>query len=84
MNDLLDIEDFLGAGAETTINKILARRRQLEQYPESGTVQPTPAHRQTYRYLVEGRYKIVYSYRKGVVYVHAVFDSRRDPGSMKL
>ena len=35
-------------------------------------------------YLLEGKYKLIYSYRKGIVYVHAVFDTRRDPGTLKL
>jgi plasmid stabilization system protein ParE len=78
------LKNVLCAGTETTIDKILARTKQLEQHPRSRTVQPTPAHRQTYRYLEEGRYKIIYSYQKRVVYIHSVFDSRRDPGSMKL
>jgi plasmid stabilization system protein ParE len=84
LNDLLDIEEYLGVGAESTVDKILARARQLGQHPESGAVQQTPSHRQKYRFLVEGRYKIIYSYQKGIIYIHAVFNSRRDPGSLKL
>ncbi len=86
LNDLLDVETFLGSSPKTeaTIDKIVSRAQQLEQHPESGVIQAMPAHRQQYRYLVEGKYKIIYSYQQSTVYIHAVFDSRRDPGSLKL
>jgi plasmid stabilization system protein ParE len=49
LDDLLDLEEFLGiAKSEAIIDKILARAKQLETYPESGAVQEMPSHRQTY------------------------------------
>jgi plasmid stabilization system protein ParE len=57
-DDLLLIEDFLGFdNAQKTIDKIIARVRQLEDFPLSSKVQPTQT-KQEYRFLVEGNYKV--------------------------
>ncbi len=57
-DDLLLIEDYLGhEKAQKVIDKIIARVRQLEDFPLSGRIQPTQT-RQEYRFLVEGNYKI--------------------------
>ena len=63
LDDLLDIEDFRGdpSKAEAIIDRILARARQLENFPESGRKQSTQP-KQEYRYLVEGNYQIICSY----------------------
>ncbi len=85
LDDLLDIEDFIGvpSKAEAVIDRIIARAKQLENFPESGRKLSTQA-KQQYRYLVEGNYKIIYSYRQTTVYIHTVFDTRRDPGELKV
>lgn len=83
LNDLLDIEEFLGTKAESTIDRIIARTRQLENFPNSGQKQETTS-RQVYRYLIEGNYKIIYSHRPSKVFVHIVFDTRQDPGKLKI
>lgn len=85
LNDLLDIETFIAdiATSEKIIDSIMAKTRQLENFPESGSKQPTQT-KQEYRYLVTGNYKIIYSYRKDIVYIHTVFDTRQDPGKLKV
>lgn len=51
-DDLLLIEDYLGLEkAQKVIDKIIARVRQLENFPLSGKVQPTQT-KQEYRFLV--------------------------------
>ncbi|GAB2625801.1 hypothetical protein GCM10027035_21950 [Emticicia sediminis] len=83
-DDLLLIEDFIGFDkAQKTIDKIIARVRQLEDFPLSGKVQPTQT-KQEYRFLVEGNYKIIYSYTTGKVYINTIFDTRQDPDKLKV
>jgi plasmid stabilization system protein ParE len=81
----LDIEAFIGDAIKTEkiVERILAKARQLENFPESGRKQPTQT-KQAYRYLLAGNYKIIYSYRKSTVYIHTVFDTRQNPGKLKV
>lgn len=78
--DLDLIHTFLSTksakSADKIIQSILSRTRQLRQFPESGKVQQTQ-RADTYRYLVEGNYKIIYSYRGQTVYVHTVLTPAR-------
>ena len=43
-------------------------------------------HKLDYRYLVEGKYKIIYSleYESEVIYIHRVFDTRQNPKKLKM
>jgi plasmid stabilization system protein ParE len=83
-DDLLLIEDFFGFdNAQKTIDIIIARVRQLEDFPLSGKVQPTQT-KQEYRFLVEGNYKIIYTYRKSKVYINTIFDTWQDPDKLKV
>lgn len=83
-DDLLQIEDFLGIDkASKVIDKIIERTRQLQDFPLSGKIQPTQT-RQEYRFLVEGNYKIIYSFRSNKVYINTIFDTRQDPEKLKV
>lgn len=89
--DLENIYDFLAEksphAAKQTIENILARTRQLETFPDSGSIQKTlKTKHKAYRYLVEGNYKIIYSYRSKVltVYIETIFDTRQDPGKLEF
>ena len=83
-DDLLQIEDFMGIDkASKVIDKIIDRTRQLEDFPLSGKIQPTQT-RQEYRFLVEGNYKIIYSFRNNKVYINTIFDTRQDPEKLKV
>ncbi|MDZ7934690.1 MAG: type II toxin-antitoxin system RelE/ParE family toxin [Emticicia sp.] len=83
-DDLLQIEDFLGIDkASKVIDKIIERTRRLENFPLSGKIQQTQT-RQEYRFLVEGNYKIIYSFRGNKVYINAIFDTRQDPEKLKV
>jgi plasmid stabilization system protein ParE len=82
--DLLQIEDFLGTDkASKVIDKIIDRTRQLQDFPLSGKIQPTQT-KQEYRFLVEGNYKIIYSFRSNKVYINTIFDTRQDPEKLKV
>jgi toxin ParE1/3/4 len=84
-DDLLEIEEFIGQPkADRIIESIMSRARQLSQFPEIGTIQEMPSHRRMYRFVVEGNYKIIYSFERSIVQICAVFDSRRDPKNLKL
>ena len=83
-SDFETIFDFIFSqsqlSAASITKSILARARQLEHFPESGAEQKTlHKKKQSYRFLVEGNYKIIYSYRNDVVYINAVIDCRQDP-----
>ncbi len=81
-NDLLDIEEFLGKQYSTVvISEIILRTDQLIHFPFSGQEQYLPT-KQTYIYMVEGNYKILFSVRDFVVYINSVFDTRQDPEIM--
>ncbi len=64
------------------IQNILSRTSQLEKFPESGALDQALIKRnKEYRYLVEGNYKIIYSYQTQIqtVYIKVIFDTRSDP-----
>jgi toxin ParE1/3/4 len=86
LNNLDIIFDFLSEksvkSAEKTVSLILSRTNQLELFPESGQKQENISSSVIYRYLVEVDYKIIYSYRNRIIYIHTVFDCRQDPEKM--
>ncbi|MFN8355737.1 MAG: type II toxin-antitoxin system RelE/ParE family toxin [Spirosomataceae bacterium] len=85
LDDLLAIEEFLGEGAlaEKVIDNLIARAEQIQLFPLSGTQMVTSQNRE-YRFLVEGNYKIIYSFRAEKVSIHAIFDTRQDPNKLKI
>ena len=88
--DLEIIFDFLveksPSAAQRTIENILARAKQLENYPESGAIQETIRKEKDYRYLVESNYKIIYSFQNDLpaVFVETIFDTRQNPLSLRV
>jgi toxin ParE1/3/4 len=91
LNDLEAIYDFLAeksqSAAQRIVEGILSRMLQLESFPESGATQEklnTSAIE--YRYLVEGNYKIIYTYKSEtrVVYIATIFDTRYDPEKLGI
>ncbi|WP_162339536.1 type II toxin-antitoxin system RelE/ParE family toxin [Cyclobacterium salsum] len=89
LGDLEAIYDFLVAkspqAAKMLAISILARTRQLETFPESGSPQDTDKTvSRSYRYLVEGNYKIIYSVEGKAVYVEAVVATRQDPAGTRV
>ena len=81
-HDLL-IEHSVKAANQTS-ETILERVGQLQQFPESGPVELSLAHRKKeHRYLVSGHHKIVYRTEKQQILVVRVFDTRQKPGKLK-
>ncbi len=73
--------------AQRIVEAMLARAKQLEAFPESGARQETLKDKgKEYRYLVEGNYKIIYSYQHETqaVYIEVIFDARYNPDKLKL
>ena len=91
MNDLETIYDFLAeksqSTAQRTIESLLSRSKQLESFPESGAKQEIiePGSNE-YRYLVEGNYKVIYSYQQEyqVVHIAVIFDTRLNPEELRV
>lgn len=88
--DLEIIYDFLAVksqpAAQRTIEGILARTKQLEAFPESGAIQElVKGKAKKYRGLVEGNYKIIYSFLadRQTVFIEIVFDARQNPAKLK-
>lgn len=89
LNDLEVIYDFLAEKslkvAKKIVQSILARTHQLETFPESGSPQETnKTVSRSYRYLIEGHYKIIYSLDEKAIYVEVIVDTRQDPDSYKI
>jgi toxin ParE1/3/4 len=89
--DLEVIYDFLAdksqPAAQGIIESLLKRAKQLETFPESGAKQESiKSKHKEYRYLVEGNYKIIYSYQseRQSVYIKIVFDTRYNPDKLKV
>ncbi len=82
-SDLDDIYNFLASqypkSANSIIKSILSRTKQLETFPQSGSIIETLNQAKEYRYLVEGHYKIIYSNTPKGVFVETVFDTRQSP-----
>ncbi len=91
LSDLEIIYDFLAEkspqAAQRIVEIILSRASQLESFPESGArLDRIKFNENDYRYLVEGNYKIIYTYRilNRVVYIATVFDTRFDPEKLVI
>lgn len=64
---------------------ILAVTGLLEQFPFGGQVEPWLAHQGLgHRRVVVGNFKLVYRILQEEVRIVDVFDSRQDPGKMKV
>jgi len=91
LHDMETIYDFLAEksqpAAQRIIESILERAKQLESFPASGTKQEMVITAvKEYRYLVEGNYKVIYSYQAKIqtVYIATIFDTRYSPEKMKV
>lgn len=91
LNDLEIIYDFSAekslSAAQRAVESILDRTCQLESFPESGAkYELINIGSNEYRYLVEGHYKVVYSYKaqSHAVYISTIFDTRYDPEKLTI
>ncbi len=91
IGDLEIIFDFLSinstVAAQRICENILGRAKQIETFPDSGSLHRSLKNsNKNYRYLVEGNYKIIYSYQVNpeAAYIHAVFDARLDPEKLNV
>jgi plasmid stabilization system protein ParE len=90
LTDLEAIYDFIAENsqpaAQQIVEGILSRSRQLESFPESGARHQAITSGNVYHYLVEGNYKIIYSYQPESLTVHiaVVFDTRHDPEKLRV
>lgn len=60
-------------------NRLLDATLPLASFPLMGTAEPLLENKEkTYRFLVSGKYKIIYYHEKETVYIAAVWDCRRN------
>lgn len=91
LNDMETIYDFLAEKSQPTaqriIESILTRSKQLESFPESGAKQEiVKPPGKGCRYLVEGNYKVIYTYQAEIQTVHiaTIFDIRYHPEKIRV
>ena len=91
LGDLEIIYDFIAEksnnAAKKIIENILSKTNQLESFPESGPRQEKIGNTtRAYRYLVEGNYKIIYTYQpeQSLIYIEVIFDTRLNPEKIKV
>jgi len=86
LTDIENIADFISLNSSVAADKIIKniffRTRQIADFPESGQQQHGIKTTKIYRYLIEGNYKIIYSYTNRIIYIHTVFDCRQDPDKL--
>ena len=87
--DLQTIYDYLSEIsiliAERQINRIINRIDLLERgFTKLGQIEPLLVGRKdTYRYLVQDNYKIIYREIKNKIIIDIVFDTRQNPKNLK-
>jgi plasmid stabilization system protein ParE len=70
--------------ATKILDKITHRIDLLATYPEIGQREPLYGDRpEGFRRLIEGRYKIVYFISGNVVKISLIFDTRRNPDTLR-
>lgn len=89
--DLNVIFDFLTEKSPTAaarlIQTVIDRIDQVQSFPESGSIHiPDKDTGRIYRYLVEGYFKIIYSYSTPlrVIIIETIFDTLQSVGKIKL
>jgi len=64
--------------------RLLKRSRELKAHPRKGPVEPALAFRgQGHRFLLLGRYKILYLIAGEVVFITDFFDTKQHPSRMR-
>ena len=70
--------------ARKVTQKIVNRTIQLERLPKSGQIEELLKNRKfEYRYLVEGKYKIIYWIEDNYSKIASVFDCQQNPRKIK-
>ncbi len=71
--------------AKKIINGIIKRVSILETNPLAGQREELLSdYPEDFRYLVEGNYKIIYWEKEKIITIASVFDSRQNPGKIKI
>jgi len=71
--------------ADSIVNGLIDRVTNLKFNPEMGSKEPSLLqHKEGYRFLVEGNYKIIYWIDHQELIVSVIFDCRRDPKSLRV
>jgi plasmid stabilization system protein ParE len=77
-------EDFSQDRADKVELRLLARASELKAHPHKGPPEPALAYRgQGHRFLLLGRYKIIYLVAGEKVFVTDFFDTKQHPSRMR-
>jgi plasmid stabilization system protein ParE len=77
-------EDASPDRADMVEVRLLARARELRAHPHKGPPEPALAYRgQGHRFLLLGRYKIIYLVAGEKVFVTDFFDTKQHPSRMR-
>jgi toxin ParE1/3/4 len=88
-DELKNIYNYYKETAGTKVAKkikdqLLATPRQLLKYSESGQVEENLKElKEGHRYLVQGKYKIIYKMESGNIYITDIFNCEKDPEKMR-
>lgn len=75
--------EYSDQSAKAFAKRVLNKTKSLAQFPGIGPVQEFPSvRRHTYRFLIEGNFKILYYLQENLVFIADVFDTRQDPEKM--
>jgi toxin ParE1/3/4 len=82
IDDYLTVQDPIDA--PKVVDGIRQKAASLTTSPMRGRVVPEllDLEIETYRELVHGPWRIIYTFANETVYIHAVFDGRRDVGRL--
>lgn len=70
--------------ADNIRKSVFIATKHLAKYPLSGTIEENLIDlNQEHRYLVAGKYKIIYRVVKNNIYITDIFDCRQNPQKMK-
>ncbi len=87
LEETLDFYDEQGISREKQkeiAERILAKADTLPQNPYSGRIEEYLEHLELgHRRLIEGHCKIIYRIKDDYIYVTEIFDTRKNPKSMK-
>lgn len=77
------IEKAAPLAAKRLAQRIMKRIRSLRRFPGAGGYLPEDSS-QIYRQLIEGNYRIIYRYEKGVVIIASIYHAARHLRSDEL
>ena len=88
LNDLDKIINFISKVsfilAQEVAFRILARARQLKDFPLSGQIESAlQKSKYEYRFILQGHSKLIYRIENKIIYIERIFDTRQNPRKLR-